>query len=152
MKRPAPSSALNEPTIDYGFQRLQKVIPRHPGDPERLPKVGRAQTHNRFIQTHRISDYCRCVFSISLRSGWLLRVLIIISCIHRFCCLTCFCVSTQTDSQLLTHTQFSSNLWTRVSVQSFHICPGLAEFGSHESRYHTCDAPEKRLTVNSAGQ
>ncbi|NXU35503.1 COE1 factor, partial [Drymodes brunneopygia] len=31
-------SALNEPTIDYGFQRLQKVIPRHPGDPERLPK------------------------------------------------------------------------------------------------------------------
>uniref|UniRef100_A0A8C7JEB4 EBF transcription factor 1 n=1 Tax=Oncorhynchus kisutch TaxID=8019 RepID=A0A8C7JEB4_ONCKI len=32
------SSALNEPTIDYGFQRLQKVIPRHPGDPERLPK------------------------------------------------------------------------------------------------------------------
>lgn len=32
-------SALNEPTIDYGFQRLQKVIPRHPGDQERLPKV-----------------------------------------------------------------------------------------------------------------
>lgn len=31
--------ALNEPTIDYGFQRLQKAIPRHPGDPERLPKV-----------------------------------------------------------------------------------------------------------------
>ncbi|KAA0709636.1 Transcription factor COE3 [Triplophysa tibetana] len=31
-------NALNEPTIDYGFQRLQKVIPRHPGDPERLPK------------------------------------------------------------------------------------------------------------------
>ncbi|XP_024903316.1 transcription factor COE3 [Pteropus alecto] len=34
-------TALNEPTIDYGFQRLQKVIPRHPGDPERLPKVSR---------------------------------------------------------------------------------------------------------------
>lgn len=32
-------SALNEPTIDYGFQRLQKLIPRHPGDPEKLPKV-----------------------------------------------------------------------------------------------------------------
>uniref|UniRef100_A0A3Q3FB53 EBF transcription factor 2 n=1 Tax=Labrus bergylta TaxID=56723 RepID=A0A3Q3FB53_9LABR len=30
--------ALNEPTIDYGFQRLQKVIPRHPGDPEKLAK------------------------------------------------------------------------------------------------------------------
>lgn len=32
-------SALNEPTIDYGFQRLAKLIPRHPGDPEKLPKV-----------------------------------------------------------------------------------------------------------------
>ncbi|KAM9795226.1 transcription factor COE3 [Neosynchiropus ocellatus] len=31
-------TALNEPTIDYGFQRLQKMVPRHPGDPERLPK------------------------------------------------------------------------------------------------------------------
>ncbi|XP_069964413.1 transcription factor collier isoform X3 [Bactrocera oleae] len=31
-------SALNEPTIDYGFQRLQKLIPRHPGDPEKLQK------------------------------------------------------------------------------------------------------------------
>uniref|UniRef100_A0A182M609 Transcription factor COE helix-loop-helix domain-containing protein n=1 Tax=Anopheles culicifacies TaxID=139723 RepID=A0A182M609_9DIPT len=29
---------LSEPTIDYGFQRLQKLIPRHPGDPEKLPK------------------------------------------------------------------------------------------------------------------
>uniref|UniRef100_A0A8C1YYG6 EBF transcription factor 2 n=1 Tax=Cyprinus carpio TaxID=7962 RepID=A0A8C1YYG6_CYPCA len=31
-------TALNEPTIDYGFQRLQKLIPRHPGDPEKLAK------------------------------------------------------------------------------------------------------------------
>ncbi|CAB1439361.1 unnamed protein product [Pleuronectes platessa] len=31
-------TALNEPTIDYGFQRLQKVVPRHPGDPEKLAK------------------------------------------------------------------------------------------------------------------
>uniref|UniRef100_A0A915HY86 IPT/TIG domain-containing protein n=1 Tax=Romanomermis culicivorax TaxID=13658 RepID=A0A915HY86_ROMCU len=29
---------LNDPTIDYGFQRLQKLIPKYPGDPERLPK------------------------------------------------------------------------------------------------------------------
>ncbi|XP_022256541.1 transcription factor COE3-like [Limulus polyphemus] len=28
----------NEPSIDYGFQRLSKLIPRHPGDPEKLPK------------------------------------------------------------------------------------------------------------------
>lgn len=39
LQTPPLSPALNEPTIDYGFQRLQKVIPRHPGDPERLPKV-----------------------------------------------------------------------------------------------------------------
>jgi len=31
--------ALSEPTIDYGFQRLQKFVPRYPGDPEKLPKV-----------------------------------------------------------------------------------------------------------------
>ena len=30
--------ALNEPSIDYGFSRLSKLVPRHPGDPERLPK------------------------------------------------------------------------------------------------------------------
>ncbi|NXA43713.1 COE3 factor, partial [Eudromia elegans] len=43
-------TALNEPTIDYGFQRLQKVIPRHPGDPERLPKVGRARGRPRGLR------------------------------------------------------------------------------------------------------
>ena len=31
-------AALSEPTIDYGFQRLGKLVPRHPGDPEKLPK------------------------------------------------------------------------------------------------------------------
>ncbi|XP_021352897.1 transcription factor collier-like isoform X6 [Mizuhopecten yessoensis] len=31
-------TTLADPTIDYGFQRLMKLVPRHPGDPERLPK------------------------------------------------------------------------------------------------------------------
>uniref|UniRef100_A0AC35U6U4 Transcription factor collier n=1 Tax=Rhabditophanes sp. KR3021 TaxID=114890 RepID=A0AC35U6U4_9BILA len=31
-------SALCEPAIDYGFQRLQKLLPRYPGDPDRMPK------------------------------------------------------------------------------------------------------------------
>ncbi|XP_032794896.2 transcription factor collier isoform X1 [Daphnia magna] len=30
--------SLTEPTIDYGFQRLGKLVPRHPGDPEKLSK------------------------------------------------------------------------------------------------------------------
>merc|ERR1719412_3098623 len=30
--------SLQEPSIDYGFSRLSKLVPRHPGDPERLPK------------------------------------------------------------------------------------------------------------------
>ncbi|KER28350.1 hypothetical protein T265_13606, partial [Opisthorchis viverrini] len=30
--------AITDPTIEYGFQRLCKIIPRHPGDPERLPR------------------------------------------------------------------------------------------------------------------
>lgn len=38
MKFISPQIALSEPTIDYGFQRLQKLIPRHPGDPDKLPK------------------------------------------------------------------------------------------------------------------
>ncbi|BHF63815.1 Transcription factor COE4 [Sparganum proliferum] len=39
VRRLEPSeSALTDPTIEYGFQRLQKIIPRHPGDPERLPR------------------------------------------------------------------------------------------------------------------
>ncbi len=32
-------TALSEPTIDYGFHRLSKLVPRHPGDPEKLGKV-----------------------------------------------------------------------------------------------------------------
>ena len=31
-------AALTEPNIDYGFHRLGKLVPRHPGDPEKLPK------------------------------------------------------------------------------------------------------------------
>ena len=31
-------SALTDPNIDYGFARLGKLVPRHPGDPEKLPK------------------------------------------------------------------------------------------------------------------
>ncbi|CAD5221324.1 unnamed protein product [Bursaphelenchus xylophilus] len=30
--------SLTEPNIDYGFQRLQKLLPKYPNDPERLPK------------------------------------------------------------------------------------------------------------------
>ncbi|KAE9552475.1 hypothetical protein FO519_004327 [Halicephalobus sp. NKZ332] len=30
--------SLNEPNIDFGFQRLQKLLPKYPNDPERLPK------------------------------------------------------------------------------------------------------------------
>lgn len=35
---PIFEKALTEPNIDYGFQRLQKLIPRHPGDPDKLAK------------------------------------------------------------------------------------------------------------------
>ncbi|PIO72288.1 IPT/TIG domain protein [Teladorsagia circumcincta] len=31
-------ASLTEPSIDFGFQRLQKLLPKYPGDPERLPK------------------------------------------------------------------------------------------------------------------
>uniref|UniRef100_A0A665ULB6 IPT/TIG domain-containing protein n=1 Tax=Echeneis naucrates TaxID=173247 RepID=A0A665ULB6_ECHNA len=51
-------TALNEPTIDYGFQRLQKVIPRHPGDPERLPKE---------VLLKRAADLVEALYGISFR-------------------------------------------------------------------------------------
>lgn len=31
-------SALTEPSIDFAFHRLAKLLPKYPGDPERLPK------------------------------------------------------------------------------------------------------------------
>lgn len=52
-------SALNEPTIDYGFQRLQKLVPRHPGDPEKLPKE---------IILKRAADLAEVLYSMP-RSG-----------------------------------------------------------------------------------
>ncbi|XP_069467562.1 transcription factor COE3 isoform X11 [Ambystoma mexicanum] len=52
-------TALNEPTIDYGFQRLQKVIPRHPGDPERLPKVS-----NKEVLLKRAADLVEALYGM----------------------------------------------------------------------------------------
>lgn len=81
------SAALNEPTIDYGFQRLQKVIPRHPGDPERLPKVvkpfqlsaiasldSKASDHGSASRL-KPTDYCSssdqtCNLLVTLHRGW----------------------------------------------------------------------------------
>uniref|UniRef100_A0A3P9L4A1 Transcription factor COE2 n=1 Tax=Oryzias latipes TaxID=8090 RepID=A0A3P9L4A1_ORYLA len=58
-------TALNEPTIDYGFQRLQKVIPRHPGDPEKLAKV---RNLHRLVQLDmllkRAADIAEALYSV----------------------------------------------------------------------------------------
>lgn len=37
-KEKCQSSKIKFSPTDYGFQRLQKLIPRHPGDPDKLPK------------------------------------------------------------------------------------------------------------------
>ncbi|EFN69353.1 Transcription factor collier [Camponotus floridanus] len=47
--------SVNEPTIDYGFQRLQKLVPRHPGDPEKLPKE---------IVLKRAADLAEAIYSM----------------------------------------------------------------------------------------
>ncbi|XP_063709921.1 transcription factor collier [Culicoides brevitarsis] len=52
--------SLNEPTIDYGFQRLQKLIPRHPGDPEKLPKE---------IILKRAADLAEALYSMPRSPG-----------------------------------------------------------------------------------
>ena len=64
-------TTLAEPTIDYGFQRLVKLIPRYPGDPERLPKVSFASVSIEFISIllNRVCD----LYGIASASGvvWL---------------------------------------------------------------------------------
>ena len=52
--------SLTEPTIDYGFQRLQKLIPRHPGDPEKLPKE---------IILKRAADLAEALYSMPRNSS-----------------------------------------------------------------------------------
>lgn len=61
--------SLTEPTIDYGFQRLSKLVPRHPGDQERLPKVGNSLRVNDVREMQKIDSFrqlCKffvlCVF------------------------------------------------------------------------------------------
>lgn len=47
--------SINEPSIDQGFQRLAKLIPRHPGDPEKLSKE---------IVLKRAADLAEALYSI----------------------------------------------------------------------------------------
>lgn len=54
--------SLNEPTIDQGFQRLAKLIPRHPGDPEKLPKE---------IVLKRAADLAEALYSMPRNTGQL---------------------------------------------------------------------------------
>ncbi|XP_077334468.1 transcription factor COE3-like isoform X1 [Lithobates pipiens] len=78
-------TALNEPTIDYGFQRLQKVVPRHPGDPERLPKevllkraadlvealYGMPHNNQQDILLKRAADIAEVLYSVPRNSNQL---------------------------------------------------------------------------------
>ena len=59
---------MTEPTIDYGFQRLGKLVPRHPGDPEKLPKE---------IVLKRAADLAEALYRYSLEHLNLFRVLLI---------------------------------------------------------------------------
>ncbi|VDP71026.1 unnamed protein product [Echinostoma caproni] len=51
--------AITDPTIEYGFQRLCKIIPRHPGDPERLPRE---------IILKRAADLAEALYTMPTRS------------------------------------------------------------------------------------
>ncbi|CAD5113139.1 DgyrCDS2329 [Dimorphilus gyrociliatus] len=51
---------MNEPTIDYGFQRLTKLVPRHPNDPERLPKE---------VVLKRAADLAEALYSMPTQSA-----------------------------------------------------------------------------------
>lgn len=51
---------MTDPTIEYGFQRLCKIIPRHPGDPERLPRE---------IILKRAADLAEALYTMPNRGG-----------------------------------------------------------------------------------
>ena len=48
-------SSLGNANIDYGFARLGKLVPRHPGDPERLPKE---------IVLKRAADLAEAIYAV----------------------------------------------------------------------------------------
>ncbi|CAH8485420.1 unnamed protein product [Dicrocoelium dendriticum] len=52
--------SITDPTIDYGFQRLCKIIPRHPGDPERLPRE---------IILKRAADLAEALYTMPARNA-----------------------------------------------------------------------------------
>ncbi|XP_075241275.1 transcription factor COE1-like isoform X2 [Convolutriloba macropyga] len=52
-------TALSEPTIDFGFQRLSRLIPRHPGDPEKIPKE---------VILKRAADLAEALYSMTHRN------------------------------------------------------------------------------------
>lgn len=54
---------MTEPTIENGFQRLQKLIPRHPGDPDRLPKE---------VILKRAADLAEMVWNMPRTNQWAL--------------------------------------------------------------------------------
>lgn len=56
-------AAMTEPTIENGFQRLQKLIPRHPGDPDRLPKE---------VILKRAADLAEMVWNMPRTNQWAL--------------------------------------------------------------------------------
>lgn len=51
---------MNEPCIDYAFARLGKLVPRHPGDPEKLTKE---------IILKRAADLAEAVYSMPRSSA-----------------------------------------------------------------------------------
>eukprot|EP00096_Caligus_rogercresseyi_P012797 TRINITY_DN5477_c0_g1_i2.p1 TRINITY_DN5477_c0_g1~~TRINITY_DN5477_c0_g1_i2.p1 ORF type:complete len:503 (+),score=135.13 TRINITY_DN5477_c0_g1_i2:142-1650(+) len=52
--------AISEPSIDYGFARLSKLVPRHPGDPDKLPKE---------VVLKRAADLAEALYTMPRRSG-----------------------------------------------------------------------------------
>nr|XP_040563249.1 LOW QUALITY PROTEIN: transcription factor COE2-like [Lepeophtheirus salmonis] len=53
--------AISEPSIDYGFARLSKLVPRHPGDPEKLPKE---------VVLKRAADLAEALYSMPRRPDY----------------------------------------------------------------------------------
>ncbi|XP_039224756.1 transcription factor COE1-like isoform X3 [Crotalus tigris] len=94
-------TALNEPTIDYGFQRLQKVIPRHPGDPERLPKE---------VLLKRAADLVEALYGMPHNNQEFQA-----DCVTQLRAAPCFLTPIQGLSQCFHSSVMAHNTWPDVS-------------------------------------
>ncbi|XP_063603374.1 transcription factor collier isoform X3 [Penaeus vannamei] len=140
--------SLTEPTIDYGFQRLQKLIPRHPGDPEKLPKE---------IILKRAADLAEALYSMP-RNNQLALPAPRSPAMNQTSAMTGFNTYTgqlAVSVQDTANTQWGEDDYTRAQGPGVSISSPRGGFGSNASTPHSSSTGSSSSTygasLNAAG-